>query len=164
MRRLRKDGRIVRITTKVRYGLRALLQIAVTYDGKPVPLSSIAESQEISRKYLEQLVASLRRAELIGSRKGVRGGYFLTREPADISLWNVFCTLEGTTPLVECVPDPDTCNRSDMCTTRGIWELLDQKLQEFWESFTLQDLIDRLPEIEKSLDDPAQLPKMPTGS
>jgi Rrf2 family protein len=148
----------VRITTKVRYGLRALLQIAVTYDGSPVPLSSIAESQEISRKYLEQLVASLRRADLIGSRKGVRGGYYLVREPKDISLWDVFCTLEGCTPLVECVPNPETCNRSNFCTTRGIWELLDQKLQEFWESFTLQDLIDRLPDIEETLEKDEPLP------
>ncbi len=150
----------MRITTKVRYGLRALLQIAVTYDGNPVPLSSIAESQEISRKYLEQLVASLRKAGLIGSRKGVRGGYFLTREPADISLWDVFCTLEGCTPLVECIPSPETCDRSGFCTTRGIWDLLDQKLQQFWESFTLQDLIDRLPEIEKNLGDDKKLPQV----
>ncbi len=141
----------MKITTKVRYGLRALLQIAETYDGNPVPLSAIAESQEISRKYLEQLVASLRRAELIGSRKGVRGGYYLIREPQDISLWEVFRTLEGSTPLVECVPTPDICDRSASCTTRGIWELLEAKLQEFWEGFTLQDLLDRMPEIEQSL-------------
>lgn len=150
----------MRITTKVRYGLRALLQIAVTYDGNPVPLSSIAESQEISRKYLEQLVASLRKADLIGSRKGVRGGYFLTRDPKDISLWEVFCTLEGTTPLVDCVPNPETCDRADFCTTRGIWELLDKKLQAFWEGFTLQDLIDRLPEIEQTLDEQRRLPQV----
>jgi len=149
----------VRITTKVRYGLRALLQIAVTYDGKPVPLSSIAEAQEISRKYLEQLVAALRKAELVGSRKGVHGGYYLTREPKDISLWDVFQTLEGQTPLVECVPNPDSCERSAFCTTRSIWELLDTKLKEFWEGFTLQDLMDRLPEIERTLDDSRSLPQ-----
>lgn len=150
----------MRITTKVRYGLRALLQIAVTYDGSPIPLSAIAESQEISRKYLEQLVASLRKADLIGSRKGVHGGYFLTKKPVDISLWDVFCTLEGCTPLVECIPNPETCTRSGFCTTRGIWDLLDQKLKEFWESFTLQDLIDRLPEIEKNLDEHKKLPQI----
>ena len=148
---MEKGWDIVRITTKVRYGLRALLQIAVTYDGNPVPLSQIAESQEISRKYLEQLVASLRKADLIGSRKGVRGGYYLVKEPKDISLWDVFCTLEGRSPLVECIPHPDTCDRSDFCTTRGIWALLDGKLQEFWMSFNLQDLIDRLPEIEQEI-------------
>ena len=146
----------MKITTKVRYGLRALLQIAESYDGTPVPLSSIAESQEISRKYLEQLVASLRRAELIGSRKGVRGGYYLIKEPKDISLWEVFCTLEGRTPLVDCVPNPEICDRSASCTTRGIWELLEAKLQEFWEGFTLQDLVNRLPEIEHSIVDEPQ--------
>ncbi len=141
----------MKITTKVRYGLRALLQIAESYDGNPVPLSTIADSQDISRKYLEQLVAAMRRAELIGSRKGVRGGYYLIKEPTDISLWDVFCTLEGSSPLVDCVPNPEICERADNCTTRSIWELLDQKLQEFWEGFTLQDLIDRMPEIQQPL-------------
>ncbi|MBT3317249.1 Rrf2 family transcriptional regulator [bacterium] len=141
----------MRITTKVRYGLRALLQIAVSYDGTPVPLSTISENQEISRKYLEQLVASLRREGLLGSKKGVRGGYYLTREPIDITLWDVFVCMEGCAPLVECVPEPDSCTRSEFCTTRSIWELLDHKLQQFWESFTLQDLIDKLPELENGL-------------
>jgi Rrf2 family transcriptional regulator, cysteine metabolism repressor len=142
----------LRITTKVRYGLRALLQIAVTYEDSPIPLSSIAESQEISRKYLEQLVTTLRKANLIGSRKGVRGGYYLVKDPKDISLWDVFCALEGCTPLVDCIPNPETCNRAANCSTRGIWELLDQKLKEFWQSFTLEDLIQRLPDIEGKID------------
>ena len=141
----------MRITTKVRYGLRALLQIAVSYDGKPVPLSAISENQEISRKYLEQLVASLRREGLLGSKKGVLGGYYLTKEPQDISLWDVFCCMEGCIPLVECVPEPDSCTRSAFCTTRSIWEVLDTKLQEFWESYTLQDLSDNLPDIEDDI-------------
>ena len=73
----------MRITTKVRYGLRALLQIAVTEGDDPVPLSAIADTQEISRKYLELLVSSLRKSGMVGSRKGVRGGYYLTREPSE---------------------------------------------------------------------------------
>jgi len=147
----------MRITTKVRYGLRALLQIAVTKGDDPVPLSAIADTQEISRKYLELLVSSLRKSGLVGSRKGVRGGYYLTREPRDISLWEIFCALEGRTPLVECVPHPETCVRAEECTTRTIWVLLDQRLQAFWESFTLQDLIDRLPEFQDGAPDPALL-------
>ena len=149
----------MRITTKVRYGLRALLQIAITYEGSPVPLSSIAESQEISRKYLEQLVTTLRKANLIGSRKGVRGGYYLIQEPDQISLWDVFCALEGTSPLVDCIPHPEICDRAPQCTTRGIWALLDQKLKAFWEAYTLQDLMDRLPEIEKELELVSNMPE-----
>ncbi len=140
----------MKITTKVRYGLRALLQIAISYDGNPVPLSTIAESQEISRKYLEQLVTSLRKSDLIGSRKGVRGGYYLARSPEDISLWEVFCSLEGHTPLVECIHHPENCPRSDNCTTRDIWTLLDRKLHSFWEDFTLQDLVNHYYEIEQA--------------
>ncbi len=142
----------MRITTKVRYGLRALLEIATRSDGKPVPLSTISESQEISRKYLEQLVGSLRKAGLVVSRKGVQGGYYLARPPAEITLWDVLTSLEGQIPLVECVPHPDLCSRSAFCATRSIWELLDTRLEEFWKGFTLQDLMDRLPEIESRLE------------
>ena len=142
----------MRITTKVRYGLRALLEIAVTSQGQPVPLSAISESQEISRKYLEQLVGALRKAGLVGSRKGVRGGYYLVREPRDITLWDVITSLEGQVPLVDCIPHPELCSRAAFCTTRSIWELLDTRLEEFWRGFTLQDLIDRLPEIEQRLE------------
>lgn len=149
----------MKITTKVRYGLRALLQIAESSDGSPVPLSAIADSQDISRKYLEQLVAALRRAELIGSRKGVHGGYYLIKEPKDISLWEVFCTLEGRSPLVDCVPNPEICERAGVCTTRSIWELLEFKLQEFWESFTLQDLLVRMPEIRHNMITQIQQPQ-----
>jgi len=138
----------MKITTKVRYGLRALLEIAITSKGEPVPLSTIADSQDISRKYLEQLVTSMRKCDFIGSRKGVRGGYFLIREPSDISLWDVFCCLEGHTPLVECIHYPEICPRSGSCTTRDIWTLLDTKLRSFWESFTLQDLVNHYNETE----------------
>ncbi len=143
----------MRITTKVRYGLRALLEIATrSKDREPIPLSAISDSQEISRKYLEQLVGALRKANLVGSRKGVRGGYYLVREPSEISLWDVITSLEGRVPLVDCIPHPELCSRSAFCTTRSIWELLDTRLEEFWRGFTLQDLLDRLPEIEQRLE------------
>ena len=132
-----------------------IIELLGTKVDDPDPLSAIADTQEISRKYLELLVSSLRKSGMVGSRKGVRGGYYLTREPSEISLWEIFCALEGRSPLVECVPHPETCVRADDCTTRTIWVLLDQKLQDFWESFTLQDLIDRLPEFQSGAVDPA---------
>ncbi len=135
----------MRVTTRVRYGLRAMMQIADAYPGEPVPISAISQHQAISGKYLEQLVGCLRRHELIGSRKGVRGGYYLTRPPAEISVWEVISALDGETELVECVTRPEVCERSADCCTRVIWTLLGSRLREFWASFTMQDLLDHLP-------------------
>ena len=131
----------MKVNTKVRYGLRAILQIAESYGGDPVPISVISETQEISGKYLEQVVGTLRKAELISSRKGVHGGYSLSRAPQDINLWEVITALDNHTTLVDCVLEPDVCDRSDDCLTRSIWTLLSARMKEFWTSFTLEDLL-----------------------
>ncbi len=131
----------MKVNTKVRYGLRSILQIADCYGGDPVPISTISESQEISGKYLEQVVGTLRKAELIHSRKGVRGGYSLAKSPEEINLWEIIMALDNHTTLVDCVEDPQVCDRSEDCLTRSIWTLLSQRMQEFWQSFTLADLL-----------------------
>lgn len=131
----------MKVNTKVRYGLRAILQIADNYGGDPVPISAISESQEISGKYLEQVVGTLRRADLIQSRKGVRGGYTLARAPEEINLWEIITALDSHTTLVDCVMEPEVCDRSDDCLTRSIWTLLSARMEEFWSSFKLSDLI-----------------------
>ncbi|MBE0566200.1 MAG: Rrf2 family transcriptional regulator [Krumholzibacteria bacterium] len=131
----------MRVNTKVRYGLRAILQVADAYGGEPVPVSAISQTQEISGKYLEQVIGSLRRAELVTSRKGVRGGYTLARDPKEISLWEIITALDSQTALVDCVLEPEVCDRSDDCLTRSIWTLLSRRMEEFWTSFTLADLL-----------------------
>ncbi len=138
----------MRVTTKVRYGLRAILQIAEGYGGPPVPISAIAHSQEVSGKYLEQLVGMLRKKQLIVSRKGVRGGYLLNRPPAEITLWEVINALDGDSELVDCCADPSVCDRSDFCSTRAIWGMLGEQLRSFWGGFTLQDMLDRIPALD----------------
>jgi len=131
----------MKVNTKVRYGLRAILQIADSYGKDPVPISAISESQEISGKYLEQVVGTLRKAGLITSRKGVRGGYMLARAPEDITLWEIITALDSHTSLVDCVVEPGICDRSGDCLTRSIWKLLSIRMQEFWSSFKLSDLL-----------------------
>lgn len=131
----------MKVNTKVRYGLRAILQIANAYGGDPVPVSVISQTQEISGKYLEQVIGALRRADLVVSRKGVRGGYTLARDPGSISLWEIITALDNQTALVDCVIDPEVCDRSDDCLTRSIWTLLSRRMEEFWSSFTLADLL-----------------------
>ncbi len=131
----------MKVNTKVRYGLRAILQVADAYGGDPVPVSAIAQTQEISGKYLEQVIGALRRADLVVSRKGVRGGYTLARAPGEISLWEIISALDNQTALVDCVIEPEVCDRAGDCLTRSIWTLLSRRMQEFWASFTLADLL-----------------------
>jgi len=143
----------MKVNTKVRYGLRAILQIADSYGGDPVPISAISESQDISGKYLEQVVGTLRKAELITSRKGVRGGYSLCRDPKEINLWEIITALDSHTTLVDCVLEPEVCDRADDCLTRSIWTLLSARMKEFWSSFTLADLIHTMHETgDKTLE------------
>ena len=131
----------MKINTRVRYGLRAILQIADNYGGDPVPVSAIIQTQEISGKYLEQVIGSLRRAQLVESRKGVRGGYTLSRPPEEVTLWDIIAALDSHTSLVDCVIEPEVCDRSEECLTRSIWTLLSRRMEEFWTSFTVADLI-----------------------
>lgn len=131
----------MKVNTKVRYGLRAILQIAEGYGKDPVPISAISESQEISGKYLEQVVGTLRKSGLIISRKGVRGGYLLSRSPEEINLWEIITALDSHTTLVDCVLEPGICDRSGDCLTRSIWKLLSARMEEFWSSFKLSDLL-----------------------
>ncbi len=134
----------MRINTKVRYGLRAILQIAAGYGGDPIPVSSIAKAQGISGKYLEQVVGSLRRAGLIVSRKGVRGGYILARSPEKITLRDIIQTLDPKPELMDCIAQPESCERADKCLTRDVWSLLNDRLDEFWRGFTLRALLNRV--------------------
>ena len=131
----------MRVNTRVRYGLRAILQIAENYGNGPTSVSVIAESQEISNKYLEQVVGSLRKAGFIESIKGMRGGYNLARDPQDINLWEIITALDSHSTLVECVDDPASCDRNEDCMTRNIWSLLTASLKEFWSGITLTELL-----------------------
>lgn len=133
----------MKINTRVRYGLRAILRIAEGYGGPPVSIATIADEQEISAKYLEQVIGPLRKAGLVTSQKGVKGGYLLADDPARITLWQVIIALDSHPHLVECVDDPSSCSRVDCCVTYEVWKRLDLRLQEFWNSFTLAGLLDQ---------------------
>jgi Rrf2 family protein len=105
-----------------------------------VPLKDIAERLEVSKKYLEHQTSRLEAAGLLRSRRGARGGMSLARSPSDITLSDIFQTLEGQIPLADCVESPDQCPRSDTCATRCIWSEMGQLLANYLESKTLEDL------------------------
>jgi len=132
----------MKISTKGRYGLRAMLDIAMhAHNGLPVFLSDIAKRQDISPKYLEQIFATLHGAGLINTVRGRKGGYLLSRSPDKIRLKEIITVLEGPCALVDCVANQATCARAEKCAARDIWSLLSNKVDELLSGFTLADLV-----------------------
>jgi len=113
----------MKLNTKMRYGTRAMLDLALSLENgnTVVSVREIAARQQISSKYLEQLLASLRSAGLVRSVRGAHGGHTLTRPPDQINLWEIYTIFEGVGGLVECTTSPEICDRTDECVTQEIW-------------------------------------------
>jgi Rrf2 family protein len=133
----------MRLSTKGRYGVRALVDIALNSDGGPVLLKDIAKRQEISAQYLEHLVAPLIRAGILRSIRGAKGGIALAKPPEEIRLSRVIEILEGSVAPVECVDNAALCARSEECVTRDVWTDVKAAIMGVLESLTLRDLMDR---------------------
>ena len=111
----------MKLSSRSRYGFRAILELALEYGNGPLQIKTIAQKEDISNKYLEQLVAMLKSAGLVRSIRGPRGGYVLARTPGEIKLSDIFTTLEGPVISVECLDHPNFCFRCSDCVTRQIW-------------------------------------------
>ena len=133
----------MKISTKGRYGLRAVIDLAVHMEGKPILLRDIAKRQEISRRYLERLFSVLKAAGVIRSVRGALGGYMLARDPKDIRVSEILESLEGPFVPVDCVADATICMQSDGCITRDVWCEIAVKLKQYFDDMKLQLLIDR---------------------
>jgi len=133
----------MKLSTRTRYGLRALLELAKNYGKGPLQLKVIAKQQDISVKYLEQLMAVLKLAGIVKSVRGPSGGYVLSKNPGELKLGECFNCLEGKSITPECVYDKNLCSKSDNCTVRGLWVDLQNTVTEFFQSITMQSLIDR---------------------
>lgn len=133
----------MKLSTRTRYGTRALLDIARHQGNKLVQLKDIASRQNISLHYLEHIIAPLVGAGIVRSTRGARGGLQLTKRPNDIKLSDVVQLLEGTITPVDCVIDPGSCNRSDFCVTREVWGEMKKAIDNTLKTITLQDLVER---------------------
>jgi Rrf2 family protein len=131
----------MKVTTKGRYGLRILLDVALNQDRGAVGLGDISKRQGISRKYLWQVINPLKVAGLLHVTRGTRGGYVLARTPEAISLWDVVTILEGPVSVTDCVATPETCPRSADCIARAAWSEVDGKLAKVLRGITLRHLI-----------------------
>jgi len=133
----------MKLSTRARYGTRALLDLALHSGEGAVLLKDIARRQEFSLPYLQHLITPLIAAGIIKSTRGARGGILLLKPPAEIKLSEVLQLLEGSIAPVDCVNNPKTCPRSDLCVTRDIWGELEKVMNAVLESTTLQDLVER---------------------
>ncbi len=128
------------ISTKAQYGLRALVEIAKG-NGEPMALKHVAERQDISQHYLEQIASNLRRAGFIRSVRGAFGGYKLARAPEQISTLDVVEAMEGSIAPVECIEDPGSCSHESACGTENLWKRVDFAIRDVLGNTTLADLM-----------------------
>lgn len=140
----------MKLSTRGQYATRALLDLALHQDEAPVLLRDIARRQQISQRYLEHLVTPLIAAGIVSSTRGPKGGISLAKAPEDIRLDEVIQLLEGSMAPVECVNNPDICQRSRSCATRDVWGELKQAIDGVLKSVTLSDLMQRQQQKETS--------------
>lgn len=131
----------MKLSTKGRYGVKAMVDLAIHYGNSPVSIKTISERQSISEYYLEQLFSPLRKAGLIKSIRGAQGGYVLNKEPKDITVADVMNVLEGPVEIAECI-EGNECDNVDFCATRLLWEKIKNSIDEVMENITLQDIVD----------------------
>ncbi len=131
----------MRISTRVRYGVRLMLELALHNNQGPIFLKDIARKQDISEKYLSQIIIPLRTAGLVKSFRGAHGGYELQRPPEEITLRDVVEALDGEFTLVECLANPEACDRVGHCVTQQVWRRLGQVMAETLEKVTLKNLV-----------------------
>jgi Rrf2 family cysteine metabolism transcriptional repressor len=136
-------GRRVKLSTRARYGTRALLDLAQHQWNEPVQLKDIASRQNISLHYLEHIITPLVGAGIVRSTRGARGGLQLVRHPRELKLSEVVQLLEGAITPVECISNPASCARSDICVTREVWSEMKKAMDLTLHSITLQDLMER---------------------
>ena len=142
----------MKISTKGRYALRMLIELAVHSQGEYMSLKEISEHQNISKKYLEQIVPMLNKSGLLRTNRGNKGGYILAKEPNECTVGDVLRATEGSLAPVTCLEyEVNDCPRAGSCATLFVWEGLAKTVTDYLDSITLQDIIDR--RIENSGDD-----------
>jgi Rrf2 family transcriptional regulator, iron-sulfur cluster assembly transcription factor len=131
----------MKLSTRSRYGTRLMLDMAQHYNQGPVQLGDIAKRQDVSVKYLEQIIIPLKKAHYIESVRGPKGGHILTRPPEEITLGEIVALLEDGTNLVECSNDAGVCQRADSCPTRLVWKEAAEAMFARLHAITLADLV-----------------------
>ena len=138
----------MKLSTKGRYGVKAMVELAIHYGNSPLSIKTISQRQGISEYYLEQLFSPLRKAKLINSIRGAQGGYILGREPREIKISDIMHVLLGPIEIADCI-EGVACNNIDCCATRLLWTKIKNSIDEVMEGITLQDIVDDYNKIKE---------------
>ena len=139
----------MKLSTRSRYGTRILVDLARHHDRGPIQIGEISKRQDISVKYLEQLIRPLKQADLVTSVRGPKGGHLLAKKPEEITLGQIVRLFEGQSELVECISNPEKCSMSDDCQVRLAWQDATKVLYEKLDSTSIADLM-----TDNNSDDP----------
>ncbi len=131
----------MKISTKGRYALRIMMDLAINSNGKYISLTDISKRQEISNKYLEQIIALLNRAGFLDTARGQTGGYKLVKMPKEYVIGDILRATEGDLAPIYCLTEDGECNRQEGCKTYSFWKGLDEVINEYVNNKTLEDLI-----------------------
>ena len=132
---------IMKLSTRGRYGTRIMLELAKNYGQGPLSMAEISKNQDISVKYLEQLIIPLKKANLISSVRGPKGGQMLSKSPANINVWDVLIILESKFTIVACVGNEAVCEKSEDCPIRPIWGKAFDSIKRIFKETSLEDLL-----------------------
>jgi Rrf2 family iron-sulfur cluster assembly transcriptional regulator len=131
----------LKLSTKSRYGTRLILDMAQHHNEGAIQLSDIAKRQDVSQKYLEQIIIPLKKANYLKGIRGAKGGYILNKHPREITVGEIVALLEGGTALCECSGNSTSCERADTCLTRNVWIEAAQAMFKTLNSITFSDII-----------------------
>ena len=131
----------MKLSTRCRYGIHAMFDLAQNYGGGPQTIREISVRQMVPEQYLEQIIGVLRRASFVVSVRGAQGGYMLARPPGEISIGALLRVLEGPVLMADCISDAEACTRSSQCPSRLVWERLTDCINEILDSVTLKDML-----------------------
>ncbi len=133
----------MKLSSKCRYGIRAVIEIARNYQQRPTKRKEIAASQNLDDSYLENILIDLKNKNIVGALRGAKGGFVLKRAPEDITLLNVIESLQGDLSPAECLSTPDVCDRVDNCVTRPVWQKMKNAQEDVLKNVTIKDLLEK---------------------
>ena len=131
----------MKLSTRSRYGVRLMFELALNYGKEPVLLRNIAKNQDISEKYLSKIIIPLKAVGFVNSLRGAHGGYVLAKAPINISMKDIIEVLEGDISPVECVKNPSLCKRVSVCPTRYVWCKLGNEISETLKNISLEEIV-----------------------
>lgn len=133
----------MRFSTKTRYGMRAMVEIAKADPNKGIFQKDISKNQKISNNYLDQIIQSLKTAGLIVNVKGKKSGYRLTRNPSEITILHIHTAFEPEIAIIECLSQHMSCEMEQICNTFPFWNRLNKIIEDYFANSTLQDLLEK---------------------